>query len=407
MKRRTILMVCTAAFIGVCFTALCFAQEMPAPGTVIDKNNYKKYAHLFPPEVAQGFEDGWGLHDPFSIQVGETKSYPFPKAFVALSAKNKGKYSLDKDTNIVGGWDRNGLPFPDLKKDDKDFVTKLMWNYDGRYDNDDRDERRMNAITRRKGERVKSTETRVAWLMLTNRMILDPKPLYPTPTNLKTTHFLHFTAPESMKNTILMDYRYLDLNKADETFVYLPTLRRVLRGEAGQRSTPIQSVCFSLDDMNVFDGRTSEFTYKLVGEQKVLACRNSNNAEVIKKAWPPTKVPSFASKTWDVVDTYVIDIFSRNPKYPQSKKRVWMDKENLHIYYGVIWDRAGAFWKLYEISFTPLPIPGDSPMILMSGHYALDVQFGFIAHTTGLETVGNVGLKYDEFTHAALLKMGR
>jgi hypothetical protein len=408
MKRKNIFIALAATIMLIVFGVISFAQEMPKPGTVIDKSNYKKYAHLFPPEALQGFEDGFGLHAPYSIQVGETKAYPFPKKFMELSAKNKGKYSVDKDGMIVGGWDRQGLPFPDLKKDDKDFVTKLMWNYDGRYENDDQDEVRMPAITRRKGEKVKATTTHIAWLRFTNRIILDPKPLYQTPTKLKTAHYLHFTAPESMKNTITLDYRYIDLGKSDETFIYLPSLRRILRGEAGQRSTPIQSVCFSLDDMNIFDGRTVDFTYKLVGEQKVLACRNSTLPEDIKKgSWPPTNVPSFAARTWDVVDTYVIDIFSKNPRYPQSRKRVWMDKENLHIYYGVVYDRAGKFWKFYEIAFTPMNVPGDNPFLLMQSHYALDAQFGFIAHSNGLDTIANVGLTYDQFTHAALLKMGR
>ena len=41
-----------------------------------------------------------------------------------------------------------------------------------------------------------------------------------------------------------------------------------------------------------------------------------------------------------------------------------MDKENLHMYYGVVYDRAGSFWKFYEIAFTPMKVPGDNPFLL-------------------------------------------
>ena len=112
---------------------------MPEPGTVIDKTNIKKYAHLFPEAFLPVFEDGFGgLMEPASITVGEPiTECTIPKEFLALSAKNKGKYSLDSDGNLIGGWNRTGFPFPDLKRDDQDFITKLMWNYAERYDPDD------------------------------------------------------------------------------------------------------------------------------------------------------------------------------------------------------------------------------------------------------------------------------
>ena len=134
MKTRIALFITAILIACLTMTGYSFAQEIPKPGTVIDKNNYKKYAHLFPPEILPAFEDGFGgLTKPLSITVvNRTGTIHFPKAFLALSAANKGKYSLDANGNIVGGWQRNGLPFPDFQRSDKDFVTKLMWNFAGR-----------------------------------------------------------------------------------------------------------------------------------------------------------------------------------------------------------------------------------------------------------------------------------
>ena len=128
--------------LSVCFlsASLSFSEElMPKPGTVIDKTNIKKYAHLFPEAFLPVFEDGFGgLMEPASITVGEhNPKCPVPKEFLALSSENKGKYSLDGDGNLVGGWNRNGIPFPDLQRDDQNFATKLMWNYSGKYNGDD------------------------------------------------------------------------------------------------------------------------------------------------------------------------------------------------------------------------------------------------------------------------------
>ena len=43
-------MVTALLISGFFVVTLSFGQEMPAPGTTIDKTNYKKYAHLFPEE---------------------------------------------------------------------------------------------------------------------------------------------------------------------------------------------------------------------------------------------------------------------------------------------------------------------------------------------------------------------
>ena len=73
---KTILVLFVVSFLTSCFlfTSLSFGQEMPKPGEVIDKSNYKKYAHLFPEEFLPGFENGCGgLMKPISIKVSETK----------------------------------------------------------------------------------------------------------------------------------------------------------------------------------------------------------------------------------------------------------------------------------------------------------------------------------------------
>ena len=60
MKSKTLITL-VAVITAVLFVAVSsFAQEMPAPGTTIDKSNYKKYMHLFPEEWAPAFEDGFG-----------------------------------------------------------------------------------------------------------------------------------------------------------------------------------------------------------------------------------------------------------------------------------------------------------------------------------------------------------
>ncbi len=381
-KRMKTILVLFAVSLTCCFlfTSLSFGQETPKPGEVIDKSNYKKYAHLFPDEGwLEGFENGWGgLMKPISIKVSETVPGGQPKAFLALSEKNRGKYTIDKDGFIAGGFDYIGLPFPGLTKDDKDFAIKFMWNFNYKYRVDN-----MHApsiqYSKRKGEPLTyflMTETNLNFI---NRLYDAPKPFYKTPTDLQNAMLLHDTDPADVKDFMTLNYRYLDTKRPDDVYLYLPTMRRVLRGEAGQRSTPIQGIPQSLDDFfGGFDGKTFQFTYKFLREQKVLATTESNLSVALAKKlakesgnWPP-----FPSENWSLRDAYVIEILAKDPRYPQGRKVVYIDKETLWCLYGIAYDRALKLWKVFQQSARRCKLPDGDTQAYIAGSVALDLQFG-------------------------------
>lgn len=405
LKFWTLLMVILAigSFLGA---SLSFGQEMPATGATIDKSNYKKYAHLFPEEFLQAFEDGWGLIPPIHVNVVGSKPIPVPKEWIALSEKNKGKYGLDAKGNLTGGYNREGLPFPDLQKNDKDFATKLMWNFDCRYILDEElDHARGASFEKRRGEDLRWNNAYLITLYFKGRLAVSPKPDLPNPLGLYKAGMVHFLNPDSIKNTITLTYRYVDPNKPDDTYLYLPSMRRVLRAEAGQRSTPLLGNIAALDDLRGFDGRIPEFTYTVVREQKVLAI-TENTFLPKPSAWKKKDLP-FPYDNYEIRDTYVIDIKPKDPKYPQSKKRIWLDKENGgNIYYSVAWDRAGKLWKVWMLPFKRHAMLGDK-FPTVGGAFGVDVQFGMATYYSADITVNDQKYTYSDFSPASLLKRGR
>jgi hypothetical protein len=383
------------------------AQEIPKPGTVIDKSNYKQYENLFPPEILPAFEDGWGgLSEAASVPVGE-RAYHLPKAFVAMSAENKGKYSLDKDGNLIGGWDRNGLPFPDLKRSDEDFLIKFMWNFSGKYYMDDNQcFPDSMSFMQRKGEPVRCNIVDTIQLNFTNRIVVSPNPIMKTENNVAYAQLWQFKEPEAIKNTMTLGLRYMDLNKADETYIYLPNMRRVLRGDSGQRSVPITGSLLALDDVNLFDGKTNEFTYKLVGEQKVLAFTEAFDKEPTRKSFDKL-IPITFRGILSPVDVYVIDIVPKDALYPQSKKRIYISKDNLVAYYAVAWDRAGKLWKVFTFAGGPVPIPGDDPVAGYNEAFSIDLQFGMTCLVVLKRNFNKGGLTWDDVSPASLVKRAR
>ena len=403
MKLKTLIL---AAILLVAFIAPAFSQEMPASGTTIDKNNYKKYAHLFPEEFLPAFETGWGILQPIKVSVvAQSKIMTVPKAYIELSAKNKGKYAVDGQGRITGGWAYDGMPFPDLQKNDKDFINKFMWNYLARYWWDD-DLDIGNSYEKRKGEDLRWNSAQQTFVFFKNRLVAGQKPLLNNPAGLFKAHVFQYVRPDSVKNTMTLSYRYADLKKGDETYLYLPSMRRVLRAEAGQRSTPITGSTQALDDFNCFDGYTYDFSYSLVKEQKVLILAASKLTTEQKMLTKGGVALPFPTEGYEARDTYVIDIKPKDPRYPQSKKRIWIDKESYNIYYAASWDRAGKIWKVWSECYRTYTL-GNDTFQTIDGILGVDTQFGMGTYFPSGGVLNTGKYTYSDVTPQSLLIRAR
>jgi hypothetical protein len=388
-------------------STVCFGQQIPAPGTVIDKDNYKQYEGLFPPEYIPAFVDGFGgLMIPQKIKVVETKSHPMASQFVALSEQNKGKYSLSSGGHILGGWKRMGLPFPDLDKSDKEFATKLMWNYAGRYQGDEEKNFCYN-VQLRKGEAIRWNMSNVYWIYFVNRLVNDPKPLMENPMGVSRTVLIEITFPESLKNTMTQGIRFMDPLKADELYAYVPSLRKVVRNDETSVTAPVVGSMTALDDMDGFDGKTNEFTYTFVGEQKVLADLGGNalGRKFLDEVKKGNKLFSPVSQG-SIRDAYVVDIVSRNPAYPQSRKRIWLDKENLCIFWAVSYDKADKPWKIWNNGWTAWEMKGVRG-VKISNALTMDLQEHFMTNSTWEFKVNPGGMSWVDFSPSAMVRRAR
>jgi len=411
-KRTKGMAVLFAAFWVCCFLLVSnsLSQEMPKPGEVIDKNNYKKYAYLFPEEILPGFENGFGgFWKPFVLKIVETKPASQPKAFLALSEKNRGKYTIDKDGLIAGGYDYEGLPFPGVTLDDKDFATKFMYNYNYRYNWEDAAGHARDA-EKRKGENVTSIEFEQESICFIGRLVTPPKPFYKNPAGLQFAQMLAYTDPSSYRGQVLLTCKYLDIKKSDEVYIYLPTMRRIIRGDASQRSTPIQGTTNAFDDFNGgFEGKVEQFTYKFLGQKKVMGCLTSPfNIAMSKKlqAEGGGALP-FSSENWEVRDAYVIEIKAKDPKYPQKTKVVYIDKDTLMILHASATDKAGKPWKVWMTNYRTYDLPNGDKANTNVGQLGIDVQVGFATFfTMDNKMVGN-NLKYADVMSSAMSRKSR
>jgi hypothetical protein len=263
-----------------------------------------------------------------------------------------------------------------VKPDDKDFAIKFMWNFDYRYKLDDMYSMFMN-YEKRKGESTVVSTVESWQLSFQNRMYLDPKPLYETKNGLRSVNFLRNVSPPVQKNFMTLLIRYIDQKASDATFLYLPSMRRTLRGEAGQRSTPINSSTQAPDDFEGgFAGRIPEFTYKYLGEKKIIGLADAklgySDMLDVKSEMLPVE-----PKGWEVKNVYIFEIIPKDPKYPMSKKVIYIDKENYWPYYCAGWDRANNLWKVWQTAVTRQPNDKGDAFPYFKGMLGVDIQLGY------------------------------
>jgi uncharacterized protein DUF1329 len=162
------------------------------------------------------------------------------------------------------------------------------------------------------------------------------------------------TAPFDARGIMLLTYRYKEsdnpLAKArnDDTWVYVPTLRRVRRISTAQRTDAISGTDFTLDDLFSFNGVVPQYEWKCLGEQDVVAPFNTK-----VKGYPYVKDGnfgpyglSFANDRWELRHAVIVRMKPRNADHPYSHKDIYIDKETMQPLYSFAYDQKGELWKI-------------------------------------------------------------
>ncbi|RIL01497.1 MAG: hypothetical protein DCC71_17570 [Proteobacteria bacterium] len=162
------------------------------------------------------------------------------------------------------------------------------------------------------------------------------------------------TAPFDARGIMLLTYRYKESDKPlaqarnDDTWVYVPTLRRVRRISTAQRTDAISGTDFTLDDLFSFNGIVPQYEWKCLGEQEILAPMNTK-----VKGYPYVKDQnfgpyglSFANDRWDLRKAVVVRMDPRNQDHPYAHKDIYIDKETLQPLYSFAYDQKQELWKI-------------------------------------------------------------
>ncbi len=161
-------------------------------------------------------------------------------------------------------------------------------------------------------------------------------------------------APFDARGIQLLSYRYKSSDRPreearnDDTWVYVPTLRRVRRISSAQRTDAIAGTDFTFDDLRSFNGIVPQYEWQCLAERRMVAPMNTR-----VKGYPYEKEHnfgpfglSFADDRWELRDAWLVRMTPKNEDHPYHHKDIWIDKETLAPLYSFAYDRKEELWKI-------------------------------------------------------------
>ncbi len=343
----------TLVALSACAALLVAAQVSRAdvqPGDVITKANADKVADLVSPGVL------WVVQHGMQMTIVPYKRIEFPPKYREATEKYAGQVKLTADGRDIEGW-VSGLPFPNIDTNDPQVANKIMMNYDRRpyHATDDVDLRNFDADSGTIGGGTEMQVERhflldhLRSLSYVGRLYVDPKPEIPNTDGIRGKSSLHpILEPYDLKGVGQTGIRYLSPDRQDDTWLYIPSLRRVRRLSSAQRSDALWGQDTDVDSYAGYAGQVSWFDWKFIGEKEMLGGFHTTSYPV---KWCEGEGNFAHCGEWEKRQMYIIEGVPKMPQYAYGKRLLFIDKESYLVSYSDIFDRSLQLWKVWINNF--------------------------------------------------------
>lgn len=327
------------------------AEQNPPSGTVIDRTNIDQYKDFFGPAMI------WSIDRGVKVRVGDYQKIDWPTPVSEATEKYAAQVKLAEDGSHTLDYVA-GIPFPTVTPDDPKVANKLMFNYEASIETDDLDLRNFDCDTGSVGSGGDPVRVERHFLIdhfrrlyFTGRLEIDPKPeLTPNRDSVRFKEALYpLIEPFDLKGTGFTFNRYIDHTRQDDSWLYLPQLRRVRRLSSAQRSDALFGQDTDQDSYGGYAGNIAWMDWKYLGEKTVLG---SFHAENIPASFGEPSGDFVHNDVWEPREVWIVEGYSKLPQYAYSKRVMYLDKESLFIAYSDIYDQAGELWKMWLNEFT-------------------------------------------------------
>ena len=339
-----------------------------SPGDVIDSTNWEKAEGLLPERTLRYVKEG-----KLTLEIGELDYDPaqqLPDYVLEARKTNSGRYDLDADDWIVEKETGKraekilGHPFPTVDLVDPKVATKIMYNtkYWGYVQGNFRmafTQHFLNPTGYLRGIEA-----------LGVNMYMDGNPramAISNPDRVEKYQIFRATSPYDISGTAVLTWRYRNPTMEDNTFAYIPAIRRVRRTTPGSRSDSSMGSDMATDDAGMYDGKVTAMEWKFLRKEELLVPFVGKDTDLIVEnedgewetsgnvkevlfgfqkegwqgvPWAPLNV------IWTKRPAYVLEVHPKDPYYNYGTQYIWVDAENWCPLHKIINDKANAFWKL-------------------------------------------------------------
>jgi hypothetical protein len=376
MMRRLRLTFVFVLALGLAPNILANAQQAPPQpgipaGTVITQDNwqqYKDFMSLGLQGMWAGTFGGWKFPPDFQMPVGPTRHYPPPAQFLKYTEQYSPQVrivTLPNGRHILQNYVA-GLPFPNPQEPMKGW--KILANDWYAYVpavicND------SSGQVFRDREGNVNTNTIVVSLHIYDHVADPGLPIRdPNNLNLYYTEYFELSAPEQARYTAILTVYYQDQTKDEDTFIFVPALRRTLRLSSTARCSPVFGSDATNDDTRhgAFNGNITKFDATFLGDKRILVQPDPDNIKsgFLDNFEPPFFFPKPSANIglWEIRDSYVIDarhIPSLAAGYCYGKRVMYCDKESSNARWAELYDANMKLWKIFYDPQAQIEVPGE------------------------------------------------
>jgi hypothetical protein len=288
------------------------------------------------------------------LELAEKGNYAPPEAWHAATREYAEGVALGPEGHLKGYV--AGTPFAMDGIDcatDPDAGVKLAWNFAHRWRGDGgRGSLRVSWWDR--GERV-GPALEASWSLVRLSHRVEPELLAAQGGRLfrgerrMEALAIDIEAPFEARGTWIIRYRYApDLDRPDDLWVYVPTLRRVRRIQAERWTEAIPGTDLVLEDWGALGSRVQAHRFLCLEERTLLAPVRSRVGEP-----PGLDDPRFGSSGLALPDAVFelrravrVRATPRDPDHPYAHKDLWLDRETFEPLYFLAYDRAGELLRI-------------------------------------------------------------
>jgi len=366
----------------------------------IDRTNVAKYENrLSPGQIAR-----LKRNPNFYMNVYPThRNMEFCEEFYVATEKNTRTVRL-ANNHLLEGFN-GGIPFPDPKNG-----LEAIWNVKRPYMGDDATATECRRVVTPSGK-IKKT-IRTTYVLTYDERRLKTKLQNPDALSYKLLAYYSYPADEA--GTAYLTYGYLDDDRLEDTWLYLPTMRRIRRAPTLTGGAQLDGES-TMDDLGFeFRGPINDWTWKLLGKREMYIPVNNydiwevgtpDNEECLPQDINPARLRYELRRVWVVEGTARPGL-----SHPYSKRVGYYDEDTWLPAVADRYDQRGNLWRMiefytaYDYCQKMRVVPAILYLNLETGRYELQ---GGCRTQDSLLGMYDTGLDESLFTVEAMRKEGR